>query len=115
MFTVFWDSQGVLLAHFQKRGENMSSIRYGEVLLQLRDAIRRKLPDQLARGALLHHGNSRPHTVQVTQKRIQELQWGLFEYPPYSPEFVPSNFHLFHPLKKNTLAENVLLMMKRSK
>jgi hypothetical protein len=24
MFTVFWDSQRVLLAHFQKRGENVN-------------------------------------------------------------------------------------------
>jgi hypothetical protein len=25
MLTMFWDSQGVLLAHFQKRGENVNS------------------------------------------------------------------------------------------
>lgn len=25
MLTVFWDSQGVLLAHFQKRGENVNA------------------------------------------------------------------------------------------
>jgi hypothetical protein len=42
MLTVFWDSQGVLLAHFQKRGENVYSASYCEVLLKLRDAVRRK-------------------------------------------------------------------------
>jgi hypothetical protein len=26
MLTVFWDSQGVLLAHFQKRGGNVNSV-----------------------------------------------------------------------------------------
>jgi hypothetical protein len=31
MFTVFWDSQGILLAHFQKRGENVNSASYCEV------------------------------------------------------------------------------------
>jgi hypothetical protein len=30
MFTVFWGSQGILLAHFQKRGENMNSASYCE-------------------------------------------------------------------------------------
>jgi hypothetical protein len=44
MLTEFWDSQGVLLNHFQKRGENLNSASYCEVLLKLRDSIRRKLP-----------------------------------------------------------------------
>jgi hypothetical protein len=39
MLTVFWDSQGVLLAHFQNRGENMNSASYCEVLLTFRDAV----------------------------------------------------------------------------
>jgi hypothetical protein len=48
MLTVFWDSQGVLLARFQKRCENVNSASYCEVLLKLRDAICRKRPGQLA-------------------------------------------------------------------
>jgi hypothetical protein len=32
MLTVFWDSQGVQLAHFQKHGENVNSVSYCEVL-----------------------------------------------------------------------------------
>jgi hypothetical protein len=42
MLTVFWDSQQVLLAHFQKHGENVSSASYCEVVLKLREAIHRK-------------------------------------------------------------------------
>jgi hypothetical protein len=34
---MFWDSQGVLLAHFQKCGENVNSASYHEVLLKLQD------------------------------------------------------------------------------
>jgi histone-lysine N-methyltransferase SETMAR len=76
MLTMFWDSQGVLLAHFQKQCENVNSASYCEVLLKLPDAIRRKRPDQLTRGVLLQHDNARPHTARATQERIQELQWG---------------------------------------
>jgi hypothetical protein len=97
---VFWDSQGVLLAHFQKRGKNVSFASYCKVLLKLRDAISRKRPGQLARGVLLHHANARPHTARATQERIQELQWELLEHPPYSLDSVPSDFHLFGPQKK---------------
>jgi hypothetical protein len=34
MLTVSWDSRGVLLSNFQKRGENMNSASYCEVLLK---------------------------------------------------------------------------------
>jgi hypothetical protein len=50
VLTVFCGSQGILLSHFQKRGRNVNSALYCEVLLKLRDAIRRKVPGQLARG-----------------------------------------------------------------
>jgi hypothetical protein len=58
MLTVPGDSQGVLLAHFQKCGENVTSASYCETLLKLWDAVCRKLP-----GQLLHHDNDRPHTA----------------------------------------------------
>jgi hypothetical protein len=74
MLPVFWDSQGVLLAQFQKHGENVNSASCCEVLLKLQDAIHRKHLGQLARGILLHHDNARPHTSQTIQERIQEPQ-----------------------------------------
>jgi histone-lysine N-methyltransferase SETMAR len=100
MHTVFWDSQGVLLAHFQKNGGNVNPASYCEFLLKLQDAIRRKLPGQLARRVLLHNDNVRPHTARATQERIQELQRELLQLPPYSPDLAPTDFHLFSPLKK---------------
>jgi hypothetical protein len=62
-----------------------------EVPLKLRDAIHRKHPGELAREALLHHDNARPHTAQVAQ-----------------------DFHLFGPLK-TTLVANISLITKRLK
>jgi hypothetical protein len=60
MLTVFLDSQGVLLAHFQKRAENVNSVSYCEVLLNLRDTIRRKLPDKLVRQCQTPYRQSNP-------------------------------------------------------
>jgi histone-lysine N-methyltransferase SETMAR len=79
----------------------VNSASYCEVLLKLRDAIRRKLGGQLARRVLLQHGNARPHTARATQERIRELQWELLEHPPYSPGLAPSDFHLFDALKNH--------------
>jgi hypothetical protein len=58
MLTMFWDSQGVLLAHFQKWGENVNSASCCEV--SVRDAICRKRPRQVARNGLLHHDPIEP-------------------------------------------------------
>jgi hypothetical protein len=38
MLTMFWDSRGVLLAHFQKLGENMTSALHCEVLFGMQFA-----------------------------------------------------------------------------
>jgi transposase len=99
--TVFWESQGALLAYFQKRCDNENSASHCVVLLKLPDAIRRKHPGQLARGVQLHHDNARPHTARATEERIQELQWELLEHPPYSPDLGPYDLHLFGPLKNH--------------
>jgi histone-lysine N-methyltransferase SETMAR len=101
MLTLFWDSQGVLLAHFQKCGENVNSASYCEVLLKLRDAIRRKCPGHLARRVLHHHDNARPHTARATQEMIEELQWELLEHLPYSPDLALNDVHLLGLLKKH--------------
>jgi histone-lysine N-methyltransferase SETMAR len=111
MLTVVWNFQGVLLANFQKCGENVNSASYHEVLLKLWDAIHRKRPGQLARGVLTHHDNARPHTVQASQEKIQELQWELLKHPPYSPNLAPNDFQLFS-LLENILVANISLMMK---
>jgi hypothetical protein len=42
------------------------------------------------------------------------MQWKLFEYPPYSPDFAPSDFHLFGPLKPTSVAD-ISLMKERLK
>jgi hypothetical protein len=71
------------------------------VLLKLRDAIRRKCPAQMARVVLLHHDNVRPHMAWANKERIQEILWELLEQLPYSPDFAPSDFHLFDLLKNH--------------
>jgi hypothetical protein len=83
MLTVLWDSQGVLLAHIQKRGENVNSALHCEVLFKNRDTICRKHPGQLARGVLLNCDNTRPHTTQAAQERNQELLWELALQPGF--------------------------------
>jgi hypothetical protein len=103
MLTVFWDFLGVLLSNFQKRGENMNSAAYCEVLLKLRCEVSRKYLGQQERELSLHHENAKTPTARATKERIQELQLELLEHPPYCPVLAPSGFHLF-VRQKATLA-----------
>jgi hypothetical protein len=67
LLAVFWDSQGVVLAHFKNCGEDWKFSSYCEVLLKLRGAICIKRPGQLARGILLHQ--TMPDPIQPEQPR----------------------------------------------
>jgi hypothetical protein len=82
MLTEFWNSQEVLLAHFQKRGENVNSASYCGAMLKIRDKISRKRQGRLARGVLLHHDSARPHITRAAQEGIPQVKWELLEHPP---------------------------------
>jgi hypothetical protein len=56
-----------------------------------------------------------PDPIQSQQPRREFKYSGdLFEHPPYSPDLVSSDFHLFGPLK-TTLVANVSLITNRLK
>lgn len=47
----------------------------------------------------LIHYNARPHASARTQQELVRLKWEIFGYPPYCPDLIPRNFHLFPKLK----------------
>ena len=40
------------------------------------------------------------HRALATQKKLAYLGFQCFDHPPYSPDLVPSDYHLFPGLKK---------------
>jgi len=55
----------------------------------------------LSRGVCLFHDNAWHHSVHVTTALLEKFKWDILDHPPYSLDFVPSNFHLFLHLKKH--------------
>jgi histone-lysine N-methyltransferase SETMAR len=51
--------------------------------------------------------NARTHTANQTVKTVNEFGYELMEHPPYSPDLVPSYFHMFGPVKE-ALKEEVI-------
>jgi histone-lysine N-methyltransferase SETMAR len=49
----------------------------------------------ISRGVAMIPDNALPQTAAATQNLITTFGWEQFEYPPYSPDLAPSDFHLF--------------------
>jgi len=67
-------------------------------LTKLKARISRVRPEKKTT-FLLQHDNARPHTSLKTVEHTVNLGWTVIPHPPYSPDSVPSDFHLFGPMK----------------
>jgi histone-lysine N-methyltransferase SETMAR len=99
MITVFGESKGLLLEHYEGRVSTMNSARYSEMQCdKLKPAIRSKRRGLLPEGVVFYdiaHSHT-AHTVE-TRKR---LNFEVLKHPPYSPDLGPSDCHLFGPLQQ---------------
>jgi hypothetical protein len=83
------------------RGNTVTSASYSDLLKNyLRPAIKTKQHGLLSTGVILHHDNARPHTACATAATIEILQFECLPHPPYLPDFAPSDYHMFGPLKE---------------
>jgi hypothetical protein len=102
MLTIFWDVNGPILVHFQERGQTATSARYSDMLVnEMKPAIRSKRRELLSKRVLLLHDNARPHTAADTVDTLRALKFEVLKQPPYSPDWAPSDFHLFGPMKEH--------------
>jgi len=99
MATVFWYCKGILLTEFMAPGTTITSEVYCEMLNKLRRSIQNKRHGMLTKGVVLLHDNTWPHTAACTNALIKLFNWETFEHPPYSPDLVPSDYHLFTKMK----------------
>jgi hypothetical protein len=101
MLTVFWNSQGAILEHYQERGTTVTSARYSNMLWnEPRPATCTKWQGRLLEGVLFLHTNAWPHTAAHTKETLQELKFEVLEHPAYSLDLATLDFHLFGPLKE---------------
>ena len=74
MLTVFWDSQGPVLEHYQERGTTINSARYSEMLTdRLKPAIRSRRRGLLLKSVVLLHDNARQHIAAHTAATLRKL------------------------------------------
>jgi len=64
------------------------------------DILKEKRPGNVTKGVLLLHDNAPAHRTLTTQKKLAYLGFQYLDQPPYSPDLVLSDYHLFPGLKK---------------
>ncbi|CAK9818965.1 Histone-lysine N-methyltransferase SETMAR [Anthophora quadrimaculata] len=63
-------------------------------------AIDEKRPELAnRRGVVFQHDHARPHVFIQSRQKLLQLGWDVLPHPPYSPDLVPSDFHLFRFLQ----------------
>jgi len=96
MFTLFWDTDGVILVDVMARGETINSDAYIKTLQKLKLCYRRVRPN---------HGNADsarqcPPSHKFTKPRGNRQIWlECALHPPNSPDLAPSDFYVFGSLK----------------
>jgi len=61
--------------------------------------LKGKRRGKVTKGVLFLHNNAPAHRALATQKKLAYLGFHCLDQPPYSPDLVPSDNHLFPGLK----------------
>jgi histone-lysine N-methyltransferase SETMAR len=70
--------------------------------VQLKDIFTEKRRGKVTKGVLFLHDNAPAHQALAAQKKLAYLGFQCLDYPHYSPDLAPSDYHLFPVLKKKT-------------
>jgi len=101
MLTLFWDKRGVILEHYMPRENTVTSTTYADLLKShLRPAVKSKRRGPLSTGVLLQRDNAQSHTARSTLATNQDRSFECLPHLLYSPDLIPSEFHVFGPLKE---------------
>ena len=68
--------------------------------MQLKDILKEKRRGKFTKAVLFLHDNAPAHRAIETQKNLAYLVIQCLDHPPYSTDLAPSDYHLFHGVKK---------------
>jgi hypothetical protein len=101
MLTLFCDTNGPILEHYQEKGETVNSVQHNTMLEEkLKPEIHSRRRGLLSKGILILHENAWQHIAAATDTTIQKRKFTTSNQAPYSPDLAPSNYHVFGTLKE---------------
>ena len=95
MLIAFFDIDGLVHHEFVPTGQTVSKEFYKTFLHRLRDAVRRRRPENWRSGNwIMHHDNAPAHRA-VTNEFLAKHNISSLPQPPYSTDLAPCDFFLF--------------------
>ncbi|XP_032005430.1 histone-lysine N-methyltransferase SETMAR isoform X1 [Hylobates moloch] len=99
MITIWWSAAGLIHYSFLNPGETVTSEKYAQEIDEMHQKLQRlQLALVSRKGPILLHDNARPHVAQPTLQKLNELGYEVLPHPPYSPDLLPTNYHVFKHL-----------------
>ena len=74
----------------------------------MKDILKEKCHRKFTKWVLFLHDNAPAHRALATQKKLAYLGFQCLDPPPYFPDLAPSDYHLFHGLKKQLKGRHFL-------
>jgi histone-lysine N-methyltransferase SETMAR len=99
MIITFFDIKGIVRFQFIPQGQTVSQAYYVEILKQLHESVRRKMPELWPNEWILHHDNAPAHKARSVKQFLAPKSITEMEHPPSSPDLAPNDFWLFPKIK----------------
>jgi len=74
----------------------------------IKGLLKEKRRGKVTNGVLFLHDNVPTHRALATQKKKAYLGFQCLDHPPYYPDLAPSDYRLFHGLKKQLKVRHFL-------
>lgn len=103
LFAVFYDMQGLLLAHPVPDQTNMTAEYYTYILRDLLLPIikkKRQGPNGKDKEIILLHDSTSMHSSRLTQATLRDLKIESLPQPPDSPDLLPAEYWLYPHLRE---------------
>ena len=97
MLCVWWDVRGIVYYELLPANTTVTAAVYCDQLERVKAELEKNRPGH--RKIRFLHDNARPHTAKLTRDKLKELGWEVLPHPAYSPDFAPSDYHLFRSLQ----------------
>ena len=100
MLSIWWDWKRIVNYELLQLGATINSVLQCAQLDCLNELIQKERPELANRkGVMFHHDNVQPRTSLMIRKKLTKPGWEVLMHLPYSPDLVPSDYHLFRSLQ----------------
>ena len=104
----FWHQYGMILIDYLPKGQTINAEYYTSLLVQLKVILKKQCRGKVTKEFLFLHDNAPAHRALATQNKLAYLGFQFLDHPPNSPDLAPSDYHLFHGLKKQLKCRHFL-------